>query len=50
LTTSNVPVAAAADCGPWTEEINAVLGLPTVGRSVLEATIVNQRGEPIRLR
>jgi hypothetical protein len=50
LTTSNVPVAPAADCGPWTDQINAVLGLPTVGRSVIELTIVNESGEPIQLR
>jgi hypothetical protein len=50
LATSDVPVAAAADCGPWTEEVNSVLGLPTVGDSVIELTIANRNGDPIQLR
>jgi hypothetical protein len=49
LATSDVPVAPAADCGPWTEQVNAVLGLPTVGRSVIELTITNHNGDPIQL-
>jgi hypothetical protein len=50
LATRDVPVAAAADCGPWTDQVNAVLGLPTVGRSVIELTIANANGDPIQLR
>lgn len=41
---------AMTNCGQWTELLNSVLGLPAVANSVLVTTIVDEQGEPLRLR
>jgi len=41
---------AMTNCGEWTDLLNAVLALPAVASSVLVTTIVDEQGEPLRLR
>ena len=43
----NQRVLALTNCGDWTEVLNQVLGLPTVGQSTLELTLLDADGDPI---
>lgn len=38
---------AAAGCGPWTDGINAFLGLPATGTASLDTTILDADGNPV---
>lgn len=49
LTSLNNLVPAATNCGPWTDGINAYLGLPGTGSSFLDTTILNLSGQPIQI-
>jgi hypothetical protein len=35
------------DCGAWTAQVDAALGTPTMGRSVISGTILDDEGEPV---
>jgi hypothetical protein len=40
-------VPRLTNCGDWTEGLNAVLGLPALGRSTLVGTFLDEHGHPI---
>lgn len=46
---NDASIPAAADCGSWTGAINAYLGLPTLGNSILETTVLDPNGQPIQI-
>jgi hypothetical protein len=43
----NQRVLALTNCGDWTDVLNQELGLPTVGQSTLELTLLDADGNPI---
>ena len=47
MTVDGVPVGATPDCGAWTAQVNAALGTPTMGRSVITGTILDDDGDPV---
>ncbi len=47
MSVDDVPVGAVPDCGAWTAQVNAALGTPTMGRSVITGTILDDEGEPV---
>jgi hypothetical protein len=47
MSVDGVPVGAVPDCGAWTAHVNAALGTPTRGRSVITGTILDDEGEPV---
>jgi hypothetical protein len=47
MSVDDVPVGAVPDCGAWTAPVNAALGTPTMGRSVITGTILDDEGEPV---
>jgi hypothetical protein len=42
-----VPVGAVPDCGAWIAQVNAARGTPTMGRSVITGTILDDEGKPV---
>jgi hypothetical protein len=49
LEVSGVPVDRAPDCGDWTAQVNAALGLPATGTSMVVGTVLNADGEPLQV-
>jgi len=47
MAVEGVPVGAAPDCGVWTASVNAALGTPTTGRSVMTGTLLDGDGRPL---
>ena len=48
MVAADAPVPGATGCGDWTSLFNAFLGLPTLGNSLLNATILDAGGQPIQ--
>lgn len=47
MSVEEVPVGAAPDCGVWTASVNAALGTPAMGRSVITGTLLDGDGRPV---